>query len=178
MVHYKRGLVCYSFPRRLHWMRFFFFPLVFLLIEWLNQILTLTSAPLEIFRKPPIPTYYQSGKVLVAQRCLIFATKRVVSLPSTLPCTSAYVISPCKNTGLGNHFLLQGIFLTQGLNRVSNIEGIYFSTWAIQVKDNEDTVYSIDQPPYSKSKVLGEIVLLSYSLITATINPGCKVNLL
>ena len=36
--------------------------------------------------------------------------------------------SPGKNTGLGCHFLLQGIFPTQGLNQVSCIAGRFFTS--------------------------------------------------
>ena len=38
--------------------------------------------------------------------------------------------SPGKNTGVGDHFLLQGTFLTQGLNQVSCIAGRFFTLWA------------------------------------------------
>ena len=37
---------------------------------------------------------------------------------------------PGKNTGVGCHFLLQGIFPTQGLNSVSCIAGGFFTIWA------------------------------------------------
>ena len=33
----------------------------------------------------------------------------------------------CKNTGVGCHFLLQGIFPTQGLNTISCIAGRFFT---------------------------------------------------
>ena len=36
-----------------------------------------------------------------------------------------------KNTGVGSLSLLQGIFLTQGLNQVSCIAGRFFTNWAI-----------------------------------------------
>ena len=35
--------------------------------------------------------------------------------------------SPGKNTGMYSHSLLQGIFLTQGLNQVSCIAGGFFT---------------------------------------------------
>ena len=38
--------------------------------------------------------------------------------------------SPGKNTGLGGHGLLQGIFRTQGLMRVSHTAGGFFTIWA------------------------------------------------
>ena len=38
--------------------------------------------------------------------------------------------SPGKNTGVGCHFLLQGIFPTQGSNQVSCIAGRCFNLWA------------------------------------------------
>ena len=37
------------------------------------------------------------------------------------PDSTTHGDSPGQNTGVGCHFLLQGIFLTQGLNRVSFI---------------------------------------------------------
>ena len=37
---------------------------------------------------------------------------------------------PGKNTGVGCHFLLQGNFLTQGLNWVSRTAGRFFTIWA------------------------------------------------
>ena len=37
-------------------------------------------------------------------------------MDSSLPGSSIHGIFPGKNTGVGCHFLLQGIFLTQGLN--------------------------------------------------------------
>ena len=38
--------------------------------------------------------------------------------------------SPGKSNEVGRHFLHHGIFLTQGLNPVSCIEGRFFTTWA------------------------------------------------
>ena len=38
--------------------------------------------------------------------------------------------SPGKNTGVGSHSLLQGIFPTQGSNQVSHIAGRFFTSWA------------------------------------------------
>ena len=49
----------------------------------------------------------QKGEVLVAQLCLTLCG------PTRLFCPWE---SPGKNTGVGCHSLLQGIFLTQGLN--------------------------------------------------------------
>ena len=56
---------------------------------------------------PPIPTTC----VLVAQSCLTLQCRGLG--PTRLLCPWD---SPGKNTGMGNHSLLQGIFLTQGLN--------------------------------------------------------------
>ena len=49
--------------------------------------------------------------MLVAQSCLTLQPHGL--WPSRLLCPW---VSPGKNTGVGCHFLLQGIFLTQGLN--------------------------------------------------------------
>ena len=43
--------------------------------------------------------------------------------------TSLSMESSGKNTGLGSHFLLQGIFPIQGLNWVSCIAGRFFTIW-------------------------------------------------
>ena len=75
-------------------------------------------------------------------------TKRAVKVPAWTPdplctCVCAYCIvsdslepsrflfpwdSPGKNTGVGCHFLLQGIFLTQASNHVSCLAGRCFTT--------------------------------------------------
>ena len=48
-----------------------------------------------------------------------------------LPGSSVHDDSPGKNTGVGCHALLQGIFPTQGLNQVSLIAGSFFTVWAV-----------------------------------------------
>ena len=56
--------------------------------------------------------YNRARKVLVAQSC--------PTLCDPVDCTLSASLcpwdSPGKNIGVGNHFLLQGIFLTQGSN--------------------------------------------------------------
>ena len=47
--------------------------------------------------------------------------------PTRLLCPWDYL---GKNTGLGCHFFLQGIFPTQGLNQVSCTAGRFFTIWA------------------------------------------------
>ena len=49
---------------------------------------------------------------LVSQSCLTLCNTMGCSLPGS----SVHGDSPGKNTGVRCHFLLQGIFLTQGLN--------------------------------------------------------------
>ena len=48
----------------------------------------------------------------VPQPCLTFCNP----MDCSLPCSSIHGIFPGKSTGVGCHFLLQGIFPTQGLN--------------------------------------------------------------
>ena len=43
-----------------------------------------------------------------------------------------------KNTGVGSHFLLQGIFPTQGLNPGLLIVGRFFTIWAIREAQGTD----------------------------------------
>ena len=45
--------------------------------------------------------------------------------PTRLLCPCDF---PCKDIGVGSHSLLQGIFLTQGLNFISCIDGGFFIT--------------------------------------------------
>ena len=52
---------------------------------------------------------------------LVLLSLSLVSRLFVTPWTVAHqaplsIVSPSKNTGVGSHFLLQGIFLTQGLN--------------------------------------------------------------
>ena len=51
-------------------------------------------------------------KEFVTQSCPIFCEPTDCSTPGP----SVHEILSGKNTGVGNHSLLQGIFLTQGLN--------------------------------------------------------------
>ena len=46
--------------------------------------------------------------------------------------------SPGKNTGVGCHALLQGIFPIQGLNQVFPIAGRFFTDWATKEAHNVD----------------------------------------
>ena len=48
--------------------------------------------------------------------------------------------SPGKNTGVGYHDLLQGIFPTQGWTQVSCIAGGFFTDWATREAHIMDTV--------------------------------------
>ena len=47
--------------------------------------------------------------------------------PCGFPCPWGF---PGKNTGVGNHYLLQGIFLTQGSNSSLCLAGRFFTIWA------------------------------------------------
>ena len=47
--------------------------------------------------------------------------------PTRFPCPWDF---PGKDTGVGRHFLLQGIFPTQGSNQVSCTAGRFFTYWA------------------------------------------------
>ena len=52
--------------------------------------------------------------------------------------------SPGKNTGVGYHVLLQGIFPTQGLNLGSYIAGRLFTIWATREAPKGMVVYLRD----------------------------------
>ena len=47
--------------------------------------------------------------------------------PWAVACQAALAMGFSKNTRVGSHALLQGIFLTQGLNQVSRTAGRFFT---------------------------------------------------
>ena len=88
-----------------------------------------------------------------------------------IPSTVAYqaLLSmdfPGKNTGVGCHFLLQEIFLTQGLNRVSCIVGRRFTIQATLPTSDWITLYLPTHRADSTPKTinLGNDKLKSFSI--------------
>ena len=64
----------------------------------------------------------------LARHCMCVCAQSLLSSPALcnpmdciLPSSSVHGDSPDKNTGMGCHFLLQGIFLTQGLGPTSAV---------------------------------------------------------
>ena len=74
----------------------------------------------------------------VAQLCLTLCDLMDCSLPGS----SIHGIFQAKSTGVGCHFLLQGIFLTQQLNLGLYIAGRRFTIWAtrevLKVKEENE----------------------------------------
>ena len=64
-----------------------------------------------------------SGGGLVAKSCRFFASLWTVTRQA--PLSMGF---PGKDTGVGCHFLLQGILLTQGSNCISSFAGGFFTT--------------------------------------------------
>ena len=62
------------------------------------------------------------------------------------PGSSVHEDSPGKNTGVGCHALLQGIFPTQGSTQVSCIAGQFFTIWAIREAQKYWSGYPIPSP--------------------------------
>ena len=75
---------------------------------------------------------------LIAQLCLTLCSPMDYSLPGS----SVLGDSPGKNTGVGCHVLLQGIFPTQGLNQVSCIAGGFLTIWATRGAHEECWILS------------------------------------
>ena len=63
---------------------------------------------------------------LVTQLCLSLCDPKDCNPPGS----SVHGDSPGKNTGVGCHALLQGIFPTQNQSQVSRIAGRFFISWA------------------------------------------------
>ena len=81
-------------------------------------------------------------KVIVTQLCPAFCYPMDYSLPDSCPWNS-----PGKNTGVGCHSFLQGIFLTQGWNPSLLIAGIPMIMAISQ--NTEDTGKAVDQQKLS-----------------------------
>ena len=84
--------------------------------------------------RPPVPAVQQMPHAK-GSMCFKWKWLSRVQLFAT-PWTVAHQVplsmgdSPGKNTGVGGHALLQGIFSTQGSNLVSRIAGRFFTVWA------------------------------------------------
>ena len=70
---------------------------------------------------------------LVAQSCLTLWDPTDCSSPGF----SVHWDSPGKNTEMGCHALLQGIFSIQGLNQVSHIADRFITVWATKEAQSE-----------------------------------------
>ena len=63
--------------------------------------------------------------------CLSLSHVQLFVTPWTIACQALVSMnSPGKSNEVGRQFLLQGIFLTRGLNPVSCIAGRFFTAWA------------------------------------------------
>ena len=91
--------------------------------------------------------------------------------------------SPGKNTGVGCHFLLQGIFPNQGSNPVSSIADGFFTIWAaretlVKLKVAQSCVTLWPQGIYSpwnspgQNPGVGSLSLLQVIFPTQGLNPG------
>ena len=66
----------------------------------------------------------------------------------SLPGSSVHGDSPVKNTGVGSHALLQGIFLTRDRTHISHIVGRFFTIWTTR----EACIYNIQSINSAKSR--------------------------
>ena len=71
--------------------------------------------------------------------------------------------SPGQNTGVGSLSLLQGIFPTQGSNKVSCIAGQFFTSWATR-----------DQLSYQESPIRSRVLVKS--VVSPVIQPGWSIH--
>ena len=92
------------------------------IVECLSGEFTKSVQPWDSLAKTKEDIFYNM-KVFVDQSCLILYDPMDCSLPAS----SVHRDSPDKNTTVGSHSLLQGIFLTQGANLVSRIAGRFFT---------------------------------------------------
>ena len=93
-------------------------------LEWICQIQgSFPSPKLGSGHRASSTLQKWSEKVLVAESCLTLCSLMDCSLPAS----SVTWDSPGKNTAVGSHSLLQGIFLSQGSNQVSCVAGRFFT---------------------------------------------------
>ena len=90
-----------------------------------NSLYLLTSYPF-IVPPPPVSPLLTTVLCSVAPSCPTLYN----SIDCSPPGSSVHGDSPGKNTGVGCHALLQGIFPTQGSTQVSCSAGGFFTNWA------------------------------------------------
>ena len=73
-------------------------------------------------------------KIALLWKCAVFMHSVIPNSLPLMDCSllgsSVHVDSPDKNTDMGCHALLQGIFPIQGSNPVSHIAGGFFPVWS------------------------------------------------
>ena len=79
---------------------------------------------------------------LVAQSCPTLCDPMDCSLPGS----SVHGDSPGKNTGVGCHALLQGIFPPRDWTQASSITGRFFTNWAIREAQEHCSGWLIPSP--------------------------------
>ena len=90
---------------------------------------------------------YSLNEVLVAQLCPTVCDPME---PARLFCPWNF---PGKSTGVGYHSLLQGIFLTQGLNLDFLIAGKFFTVWATRKSQFLNSIKNKIHTHYNTSPV-------------------------
>ena len=95
-------------------------------LHWKHRVLT-TGPPENSYKSNYAVQCHKSkwNKELVTQSCPTLCDPMECSPPGSSPW-----VSPGKNTGMGCHFLLQGIFPPWDWTRVSRIAGRLFIDWA------------------------------------------------
>ena len=89
-------------------------PSLLLLLHW--QVGSLPLAPPGFKHLSPLPSFNRLNTSAAAAKSLQSCPTLVTSMDCSPPGSSVHGIFPGKNTGVGWHFLLQGIFPTQELN--------------------------------------------------------------
>ena len=96
---------------------------IILLLCWLNfpfHLVTYASTSLPFPKFPRLDKYHSDHFFLYICAALCWVqpvmSDSLQPMDWSSPGSSAHGDSPGKNTGVGGHFLLQGIFLTQGSN--------------------------------------------------------------
>ena len=108
---------------------------------------------LEISRGESIYTMKISKCYATLSHSVVFDSLR--PMDCSLPGSSVLGASPGKNTGVGCHAILQGIFLTQGSHPVLHIAGRFFTVWATREASNAIGQYCFFPRESQLSKHIG-----------------------
>ena len=104
---------------------------IMVLLVWMRTVtMFLTSWYPDLYK---VPSRTESRLVFLVNVCVCVCTQSCVTLCNPRDCGPPGLHFPGKNTGVGCYFLLQGIFLTQGLIEPTSLRSPMLSGRSLQL---------------------------------------------